>query len=41
MGVETRMSENILTTMYGVMRTDDESTDVYYVFSEKLNRICR
>ena len=30
-GVETRMSEKILTTMYGVMRTDDENTDGYYV----------
>ena len=26
-GVETRMSENILTTMHEAMRTDDESTD--------------
>ena len=30
-GVETRMSEKILTTMYGATRTDDESTDGYYV----------
>jgi len=28
-----RMSENILTTMYIAMRTDDESTDGYDVFS--------
>ena len=26
-GFETRMSEKILTTMYGVMTTDNESTD--------------
>ena len=26
-GVETRISEKILTTMYGVMTTDNESTD--------------
>ena len=25
------MSEKILTTMYGVMRTNDESSDEYYV----------
>ena len=25
------MSEKILTTMYGSMRTDDKSTDGYYV----------
>ena len=30
-GVETRMSEKILTAMYAVIRTDDESTDGYYV----------
>ena len=26
-GLETRMSEKILTTMYGSTKTDDESTD--------------
>ena len=30
-GVETKTNEKILTTMYGAMRTDDESTDGYYV----------
>ena len=30
-GVEIRMSEKILTTMYGSMRTDDEGTNGYYV----------
>ena len=30
-GVETRMSEKILSTMYGAVRTDDESTDGYYI----------
>ena len=25
------MSEKILTTMYGAMKTDDESTNEYYV----------
>ena len=30
-GVETRMSEKVLTTMYRAMRTNDESTDGYYV----------
>ena len=30
-GFETRMSEKILTTMYGAMRPDDEITDGYYV----------
>ena len=30
-GGETRMSEKLLTTMYGNIRIDDESTDGYYV----------
>ena len=30
-GVETRMREKVLTTMYRAMRTNDESTDGYYV----------
>ena len=30
-GVETKTNEKILTTMYGAIRTDDESTDGYYV----------
>ena len=30
-GVETRTSEKILTTMYGDIRTDNESTDGYYI----------
>ena len=30
-GIETRMSENILSTMYGEIRTDDESADGHYV----------
>ena len=30
-GVETRMSEKILTTMYEAIQTDDKSTDGYYV----------
>ena len=30
-GVETRMSEKILSTMYGTTKTDDESADGYYV----------
>ena len=30
-GVETRISEKILITMYESMRTDDESTDGYYI----------
>ena len=29
--VATRMSEKILTTMYVAMRTDDDSTDGYYI----------
>ena len=29
--VETRMSEKILITMYGAIKTDDQSTDGYYV----------
>ena len=29
-GVETRMSENILSIMYGAIRINDESTDEYY-----------
>ena len=30
-GVGKRMSEKILSTMYGAIRTDDESADGYYV----------
>ena len=30
--VEIRMSEKILTTVYGAIRTDDKSSDGYYVF---------
>ena len=30
-GVKTRMSEKILSTMYGVIRTNDKSDDGYYV----------
>ena len=30
-GTGTRLSEKILTTMYRSMRTNDESTDRYYV----------
>ena len=30
-GVDTRMSEKILSTMNGAIRTDDESADGYYV----------
>ena len=30
-GLQTRMGEKILTTMYGTIRTDDERTDGYYV----------
>ena len=30
-GVETRMNEKILSTMYGAIRTNDESADGYYV----------
>ena len=30
-GVETSMSEKILSTMYGAIRTDDESADEYYI----------
>ena len=30
-GVETRMSEKILSTVYGAIRTDDESANGYYV----------
>ena len=30
-GVETRMSEKILSIMYGAIRTNDESADGYYV----------
>ena len=30
-GVETRMSEKILTIMYSAMKTDDENADGYYV----------
>ena len=30
-GVETRMSEKILSTMYGAIRTNDESADGYYL----------
>ena len=30
-GVETRTSEKILTTMYGAIGIDDESTNGYYV----------
>ena len=29
-GVETRMSEKILSIMYGAIRINDESTDEYY-----------
>ena len=29
-GIETRMSENILTTMFNAMRTDYASYDRYY-----------
>ena len=29
--IETRMSENILNTMYGAMRIDDKITDEYCV----------
>ena len=29
--VETSISEKIITTMYGEMRTDDDNTDGYYV----------
>ena len=29
------MSEKILTTMYGAMKTDDESTNEYYVLQWK------
>ena len=37
-GVETRMSEKILTTMHWAMRTDDESTDWYYVL-QRINEL--
>ena len=33
-GVETRMSEKILTTMYEAIQTDDKSTDGYYVLQQ-------
>ena len=31
-GVEIRMSEKILSTMYGATRIDNESTNGYFVF---------
>ena len=30
-GVEARMSDNIISNMYGVMRIDDEQTVGYYI----------
>ena len=35
-GAETRMSEKVLTTMYRAMRTNDESTDGYYILQKIL-----
>ena len=30
-GIETRMSEKILSTMYGTTRIDNKSADAYYI----------
>ena len=39
-GVETKMSQKILTIMYGAIRKDDERTVGYYMFfSGQVNRI--
>ena len=34
-GVETRMSEKILTIIYSAMKTDDKNADGYYVIQWK------